>query len=238
MAEQDENLDVRIKDLMNKSQGKMMLDDDYGSGSFDIELLFRDLAVVFDETFATPYAAGTFVIRGGRLYRALVDKPAESEWIDADWERASLGAALRALELLVQTRPGTVSDGGVLTDAASIDVQNNALSTLTTAQSALTLNVNVSAGEIPNFAVEITATVAVTLTVTKTVGGTATTLKYSEAGGYELEASKTYQLTCVGSCWTVAEFVEPAAVRSSSAVSSNSDSEAAESEETPVATEE
>lgn len=107
---------------------------------------------------------------------------------------------------------GSVKNGGALTDAASIDVPNNAVSTLTTAQSALTLNVNLASGEIPNFAVEITTSAAVTLTVTKTVGNTSpVTLNYADAAGNSLESGKLYQVTCVGSCWTLAEFVAPAA---------------------------
>lgn len=122
------------------------------------------------------------------------------------------GSAKCPLSLLLSVR-----NGGVLTDAASIPVDNNAISQLTTSQSSLTLNVNCEPGEIPNFAVEITTTEAVTLSVVKIVGSgssaVATTLKYSAAGGNELESGKTYQLTCVGSCWTVAEFVEPTAQR-------------------------
>lgn len=100
-------------------------------------------------------------------------------------------------------------NGGSLTDAASINVPNNALSTLTTAQSTLTLNVNVGASEVPNFAVEVTPSVDVTLTVTKTVGNTTTTLNPSTAGGNSLTTGKLYQLTCVGNCWTLAEFTAP-----------------------------
>lgn len=100
-------------------------------------------------------------------------------------------------------------NGGVLTDAASIDVPNNALSTLATAQSTLTLNVNVGANEVPNFAVEVTPSVDCTLTVTKKVGSTTTTLNPSVAGGNSLTTGKLYQVTCVGSCWTLAEFTVP-----------------------------
>lgn len=117
---------------------------------------------------------------------------------------------------------GSVRSGGALTDAASVTVPNNALSTLTTAQSALTLNVNCSNYEVPNFAVEITTAAAVTITVTKTLFDdetneviSTTTLKYSAAGGNELDSGKTYQLTCVGTCWTLAEFVDPSAVEAS-----------------------
>ena len=102
-----------------------------------------------------------------------------------------------------------VNNGGVLIDASSVNVPNNALSTLATAQAALTLNVNVGSGEVPNFAVEITPSVDVTLTVTKTVGNTTTTLNSSVAGGNSLTTGKLYQVTCVGSCWTLAEFTVP-----------------------------
>jgi hypothetical protein len=104
---------------------------------------------------------------------------------------------------------GSVKNGGPLTDAASIDVPNDALSTLATAQAALTLNVNVGVNEVPNFAVEVTPSADCTLTVTKTVGNSTTTLSPSVAGGDSLTTGKKYQLTCVGSCWTLAEFTVP-----------------------------
>lgn len=104
---------------------------------------------------------------------------------------------------------GKVKDGGSLTDGATVSVPNNSVSTLSSSQASLTLNVELAAGEIPNFAVEITAGAAITLTVTKTTGGVATTLKYAEAAGNALESGKFYQVTCVGSCWTLAEFVVP-----------------------------
>jgi len=106
----------------------------------------------------------------------------------------------------VVAKIGSIADGGTLTDGVTINVANNAVSMLTTAQSALTLNVNLELGEIANFAVEITTSVNATLTVTSTIGNTVTTLHPSVAGGTSLESSKIYQVTCVGSCWTVAEF--------------------------------
>ena len=105
--------------------------------------------------------------------------------------------------------PGSLSKGSTLTDAASIDITNNRLHTLETTQANLTLNLVLEAGEVPNFAVEITAGADVTLSITKTVGGTTTLLKQSVAGGNALENGKFYQVTCVGSCWTLAEFEEP-----------------------------
>ena len=109
----------------------------------------------------------------------------------------------------IASAKGAIKNGGVLTDGASVTVPNNSLSTLTTSQSSLTLNVACDENEIPNFAVEITAGADVTLTVTKTVGSTTTTLKYAEAAGNTLESGKYYQVTCVGNCWTIAEFVSP-----------------------------
>lgn len=106
----------------------------------------------------------------------------------------------------VVAKIGSIADGGTLTDGATINVANNAVSRLTTAQSALTLNVNLGLGEIANFAVEITTSVNATLTVTSTIGSTVTTLHPSVAGGTSLKSNKIYQVTCVGSCWTVAEF--------------------------------
>lgn len=102
-------------------------------------------------------------------------------------------------------------DGGTLTDGASINVANNSISRLTTSQSALTLNVNLVDGEVANFAVEITASADITLTITSTLNNVATTLKYADSAGNVLTSGKFYQVTCVGSCWTLAEFIDPSA---------------------------
>lgn len=100
-------------------------------------------------------------------------------------------------------------DAGSLTDGSTVNVHNNAIQQLSSSQSALTLNVNLSTGEVPNFAIEISASTDITLTVTKTVNNTATTLYPSEAGGNSLGNGKFYQVTCVGRCWTLAEFTVP-----------------------------
>ena len=76
-----------------------------------------------------------------------------------------------------------------------------------------TLNFVVSPidGMAANFAVKITSTAATdgTVTVYKKANGLYIPLKPSVAGGTTVEAGKTYQLTCVGDCWTIAEFEEP-----------------------------
>lgn len=104
---------------------------------------------------------------------------------------------------------GSVFNGGSLNDAASINVLNNSISFLSSAQSLLTLNVNCAAEEVPNFAVEISTSAAITLTLTKTVNNVATTLYPSDAGGTALKSGKYYQVTCVDNCWTLAEFTPP-----------------------------
>lgn len=101
-----------------------------------------------------------------------------------------------------------IEDGGTLIDDSIIDVPNNASSTLTSEQETLTLNVNVDEGEVPNFAVEILAETNIELTVTKTVGnGTPVTLYASSTGGSSLVSGKYYQVSCIGNCWTLAEFI-------------------------------
>lgn len=65
----------------------------------------------------------------------------------------------------------------------------------------------------PNFAVKIVSTAATdgTVTVYKKANGLYAPLMPSVAGGTTVEAGKTYQLTCVGDCWTLAEFEDPSA---------------------------
>jgi len=64
-----------------------------------------------------------------------------------------------------------------------------------------------------NFAVKITSTSESdgTVTVSKLENGLYIPLMPSVAGGDTVEAGKTYQLTCVGDCWTLAEFEDSTA---------------------------
>lgn len=104
---------------------------------------------------------------------------------------------------------GFVKNAGPLTDAATITTTtlNNGFATLSTSQSALTIVDVVGTDEVVNFAIEITPSVNCTLTIQKQIGsGTPVTLKHAVSAGNELEAGKTYQVTAVGTCWTLAEF--------------------------------
>ena len=104
---------------------------------------------------------------------------------------------------------GFVKNAGALTDAATITAANlnNGFATLSTSQSTLTIVDVVDTDEVVNFAIDITPSVNCTLTIQKKIGsGTPVTLKHSVAAGNALEAGKTYQVTAVGNCWTLAEF--------------------------------
>jgi hypothetical protein len=104
---------------------------------------------------------------------------------------------------------GFIKNVGALTDAATITASNlnNGFATLSTSQSSLTIIDVVGTDEIVNFAIEITPSVNCTLTIQKKIGsGTPVTLKHAVSAGNELEAGKTYQVTAVGTCWTLAEF--------------------------------
>lgn len=104
---------------------------------------------------------------------------------------------------------GSVQDKGALTDGDLVEVTNNSVQTLSTSRSAITVNVTPEDGQSPNFALEIAPSQDLTITVTKTVGSTVTTLYPSEAGGNVAYSGGYYQLTCVGNCWTLAPFTVP-----------------------------
>lgn len=104
---------------------------------------------------------------------------------------------------------GFINNVGALTDAATITASNlnNGFATLSTSQPTLTIVDVVETDEVVNFAIEITPSVNCTLSIQKQIGsGTPVTLKHSVAAGNELEAGKTYQVTAVGTCWTLGEF--------------------------------
>ena len=98
-------------------------------------------------------------------------------------------------------------------------VANNALNEIGSfSQSTLRLAIESSAGaDDCNYVVEVTPTVDCTVEVWSgayepTVDNWETRgskLKYSADAGNVMTAGKTYQITVVGHCWTMAEFVPP-----------------------------
>lgn len=65
--------------------------------------------------------------------------------------------------------------------------------------------------EAPNFALQITPNTDCNIVITATGYNGGNPLMYSEAGGNSIVSGKHYQITCVGDCWTLAEFLEPSA---------------------------
>ena len=108
---------------------------------------------------------------------------------------------------------GSVKNGGSVAQGDGYaSVENNSLTTITGVNvAALQVSVSFDDGstEVPNFALEIDPTVDCTLTIKKYVGSSPLTLTPSVAGGNVMTAGKHYQVTCVGSCWTLAEFAMP-----------------------------
>lgn len=92
-------------------------------------------------------------------------------------------------------------DQGVL----SIDGGNVVTKVMLATVNAVTFSVNES---VPAFAIEIDNT-GNSNDVDVTVVNGAATLKYSSAAGNQVGAGKYVQLTCVGGCWTLAEFEAP-----------------------------
>lgn len=94
--------------------------------------------------------------------------------------------------------------------------KNNSWGELTVDSSVSSLTLNISNVDTlypfpVNFAVEITPAAQLTLAVTVTYSydgepDYVKTLKHSVSAGNVLEAGKTYQVTAVGNCWTLAEF--------------------------------
>ena len=101
-----------------------------------------------------------------------------------------------------------LSSTTIETDSSPVMITglNNGFGTMSLNRSSFTLIVEVNDGEVINFALEIENSQSCQLTIQKKVGNTITTLKHSVAAGNTLEANKTYQVTAVGTCWTLAEF--------------------------------
>lgn len=106
---------------------------------------------------------------------------------------------------------GAIKNGGTLTSDTAITVPNNASSfcAITEAAGDVTITVETEEDEVPNFAFTFTTVNDITISVEHDFGNQTDVLLYSVAGGNEAKAGKTYQLTCVGDCWTLAEFTAP-----------------------------
>lgn len=90
--------------------------------------------------------------------------------------------------------------------AASVTVDNNRVTSITGVTGSVAIDITVAPGECANTAVELTTGSSVTAdsAVTVTVNGVAAGRAAATDG--KISASKKYQVTCVGTCWTMAEF--------------------------------
>ena len=159
---------------------------------------------------STAYNEGDVVTYNGKLY--IFDMAhAAGAWTGADAHEVSV-------ETLITGVRGLVFAGN-LTDGANVTIpQNNSLSALTTSRASITLEITITPDDpLPNFAVQINNSAALTLIVKvkADAGGGAPIVvsyaSYSSDAGQELEAcaaGEINQVTCVGGCWTWAKFLD------------------------------
>ena len=90
--------------------------------------------------------------------------------------------------------------------SSSVVMVNNALNVITgTTPATMTLAGMSDTGEAVNFAAQITPSVNCTITITSNGNPT----KFTTSTGNILEAGKTYQISCLNDCWTMAIFETP-----------------------------
>ena len=159
---------------------------------------------------STAYNEGDVVTYNDALY--IFDMAhAAGAWTGADAHEVSV-------ETLITGVRGLVFAGN-LTDGANVTIpQNNSLSALTTSRASITLEITITPDDpLPNFAVQINNSAALTLIVKvkADAGGGAPIVvsyaSYSSDAGQELEAcaaGEINQVTCVGGCWTWVKFLD------------------------------
>lgn len=168
------------------------------------------LAAAF-ESRAPSYAwsAGEVCTYGGKLW--MFDSNHSGAWTGADAHEVNVDTLITGVRGLVFA--------GNLTDGANVTIpQNNSLSALTTSRASITLEITITPDDpLPNFAVQINNSAALTLIVkvNADAGGGAPIVvsyaSYSSDAGQELEAcaaGEINQVTCVGGCWTWAKFLD------------------------------
>jgi len=209
--QQDE--DIRIKDLPSTSTlatGMMVAVDSETAGtkSFDISTLDAAIGAVDDKVDAVRQVPESAPANAGQVLT--VDSSGATGWADVPTELPAGGTTGQVLIMGANSPAWGIAPlvtGSVLSsDSSSITVPNNLFtvvgSTYTDGKNTLTVNIS-SDGDATNAAFELSPSVDMTLTVAR--AGTA--LKYSSDAGNSLTASKYYQVTAVGNCWTMAEFV-------------------------------
>lgn len=99
------------------------------------------------------------------------------------------------------------------TAAASVSVDNNKVTSIEIPSDSsipsMAVDCTVASGECANFACEISNLSSNDCSVSVTLNGTAGAMRRSASSDGTAGAGKYYQLTCVGNCWTMAEFGPP-----------------------------
>lgn len=175
------------------------------------------IAPLYDST--SSYAVGDYVMYKSKYYRcANASSTPAGDWNEADWAETSvdeiLGSIATALGT-INTAIETVSHAGMydlgnktesnLTDGKlSIGAGNSTTKLTLTTVSTLTVLAN---SGVPNFALVIdNSGNSNNVTITVKDSADTTTFLQSVSAGNEVTAGKIFQLTCVGNCWTLAEF--------------------------------
>lgn len=132
--------------------------------------------------------------------------PYRIEYLMCTWTSASSVMPYSYAEISPSTTP-IITLSSADNFSGRIYVDNNAVTVVTDSAvlSSSTLTIQVGAGNYQacKAVIEITPTANMTVTV---VNYAQTTLKHSTAGGNQLTAGKTYQVSVMGNCWTCAEF--------------------------------
>lgn len=175
------------------------------------------IASPFDGT--VPYAVGDCVTYKSKLYKcttAIVTP--SSTWDSSKWAETSVDEILGSIATALGTINSTIEN---VSHAGMYDLGNKTESDLTNGKLAIgagnsttkltlttvsTLTVLANSG-VPNFALVIdNSGNSNNVTITVKDSTDTTTFMQSVSAGNVATAGKIYQLTCVGNCWTLAEF--------------------------------
>lgn len=174
----------------------------FDNGSPSIETVIR----VTEETYDS-YDVGNYWTRSGVLYK-ITDKihEADTEVWQFETERVSgVVPALNAIAGMTDLGEKTEAD---LTDGVyTVTVPNSHTGLTLTTAAALTVKGNPGLGDFEILIDNSGNANDVTVTVKSNDGQT--TYLHSSAAGTDVAAGKIAQLTCVGTCWTLAEFEAP-----------------------------
>jgi hypothetical protein len=175
------------------------------------------IAPLYDST--SSYGVGDYVMYKSKYYRcANASSTPAGDWDEADWAETSVDEILGNISTALDTindNLESVSHAGMydLGDKTESNLNDGKLAigagnsttklTLTTV-SALTVLAN---SGVPNFALVIdNSSNSNNVTITVKDSTNTTTFMQSVSAGNEATAGKIYQITCVGNCWTLAEF--------------------------------